>query len=92
MSTLIGKPETPPETASVDQSELIRRWAAMTKWLRHKQQGWKELERRHGKWKTRLYVPFVFPFVLLLVFLGEASVRLGEHIEEFGYWLGRKVL
>lgn len=78
------------DTAS--NSALIRRWAAMTKWLRHKQQGWKELERRYGKWKTRLYVPFVFPFVLLLVLLGEASVRLGEHLEEFGYWLGRKVL
>ncbi len=59
--------------------------------LKGKLEDWKKLEQKYGKWKVRLYVPFVFPFILLLELLGKTFVKLGENLENFVYWLNRKV-
>ena len=75
----------------VSQSALIRRWAAMTKWLRRKQQIYKRAEANIGKWKWRTALVFVAPPYLLLVLFAEALMWTGEHIEDAGYWIKRKL-
>jgi len=74
-----------------NQSELIRRWAAITKWLRRKQQIWQRAEANIGKWKWRLSLIFVAPPYLLFVVVAEALMWASEHIEDAGYWIRRKL-